>query len=118
MSWRSFYDMANPDGDYNVFPFLEVDARHPPLPPPALPLPPRHPQTRPRSSTARTTSTASTDASRCVAVLADALGPKPNFELAILEDADHGFGGKEKELAEVIVEWMEAGRSEVTFYAS
>ena len=22
--WRSFYDIANPNGDYNVFPFLEV----------------------------------------------------------------------------------------------
>ena len=24
MSWRSLYDMINPDGDYNVFPFLEI----------------------------------------------------------------------------------------------
>src|SRR5439155_1191896 len=26
LSWRSFYDMANPNGDYNVFPFYEVMA--------------------------------------------------------------------------------------------
>src|SRR4051794_23558177 len=24
LSWRSLYDIANPDGDYNVFPFFEV----------------------------------------------------------------------------------------------
>jgi pimeloyl-ACP methyl ester carboxylesterase len=24
MSWRAFYDMANPNGDYNVFPFYEL----------------------------------------------------------------------------------------------
>ena len=24
LSWRSLYDMINPDGDYNIFPFLEL----------------------------------------------------------------------------------------------
>src|SRR5438874_12950158 len=24
LSWRSLFDMMNPDGDYNVFPFLEL----------------------------------------------------------------------------------------------
>ena len=24
LSWRAFYDMANPNGDYNVFPFMEA----------------------------------------------------------------------------------------------
>jgi pimeloyl-ACP methyl ester carboxylesterase len=105
MSWRAFYDMANPDGDYNVFPFLEVMrglrlSRKPrfrylrAIRKPALFLYGEHDEYC-RDS-----------ASRVVATLADVLGPKPNIELAIMADADHGFGGKERELAEVIVRWM------------
>ena len=105
MSWRSFYDMANPDGDYNVFPFLEVMER--------VRL-----SRRPRFRYLRELKKPSLflygendeycfgDVSRCVSILDDALGPKPNVELAILADADHGFSGKEDELAEVIVRWM------------
>ena len=105
MSWRAFYDMANPDGDYNVFPFLEtmrgvrlsrksrfryVRA----IRKPALFLYGENDEYCVES------------ASRTVAVLADVLGAKPNVELAILADADHGFGGREGELAGVIVEWI------------
>ena len=105
MSWRSFYDMANPDGDYNVFPFLEVIER--------VRL-----SRRPRFRFLRDLRKPSLflygendeycfgDVSRCVAILDHALGPKPNIELAILGDADHGFSGKEDELAQVIVRWM------------
>jgi pimeloyl-ACP methyl ester carboxylesterase len=110
MSWRSFYDMANPDGDYNVFPFNEAMhgirlSRRPrfrylrAIRKPALFLYGEHDEYCVDS------------ASRTVAALAKALGSKPNVELVIMEDADHGFGGKEKELAGVIVEWM----SPVTF---
>jgi pimeloyl-ACP methyl ester carboxylesterase len=108
MSWRSFHDMANPDGDYNVFPFLEI------LRSIRLSRRPRFRYLRALRKPALflygendeycIDSTSST-----VAVLAEALGPKPNVEIAILADADHGFGGKEQELASVIVEWMEAG---------
>jgi pimeloyl-ACP methyl ester carboxylesterase len=107
MSWRSFYDTANPDGDYNVFPFIEVMrgvrlSRRPrfryvrAIRKPALFLYGEHDEYCIDS------------ASRTVAVLADALGPKPNAELAILADADHGFGGKEAELARVMLEFITA----------
>jgi pimeloyl-ACP methyl ester carboxylesterase len=108
MSWRSFYDMANPDGDYNVFPYLEVMRK--------LRL-----SRRPRFRFVREIRKPTLalygdrdeycfgDVSRCVAILAEAVGAKPNFELAILEDADHGFSGKESELADVIVNWMVSG---------
>jgi predicted alpha/beta-hydrolase family hydrolase len=46
------------------------------------------------------------DVSRCVSILAEATGPKPNIELAVMGDADHGFGGQERELARVIVDWI------------
>ena len=108
MSWRSFYDMANPDGDYNVFPFLEV-MRQVRL------------SRRPRFRFVREIRKPTLvlygdrdeycfgDVSRCVAILADAVGAKPNMELVTLEDADHGFAGREDALAEVIVGWMGIG---------
>jgi pimeloyl-ACP methyl ester carboxylesterase len=105
MSWRSFYDMANPDGDYNVFPFLEADerirlSRRPrfrylrALRKPSLFLYGDHDEY------------ATAGVSRSIALLATALGAKPNIEIATMEDADHGFSGREEELAEVIVRWM------------
>ncbi len=105
LTWLAYYDMANPDGDYNVFPYLEILrgirlSRRPRfrhlrgIRKPALVLYGEHDEY------------CYGDVSRCVSILADALGPKPNFELAILEDADHGFGGQESELARVIVDWM------------
>ena len=104
MSWRAWYDMANPDGDYNVFPFLEV-LRNVRL------------SRRPRFRHVRAIKKPTLilygqndeycygGVSRCVAILDEALGAKPNIELAILRDADHGFSGKEEELGTVIAEW-------------
>jgi pimeloyl-ACP methyl ester carboxylesterase len=105
MSWRSFYDMANPNGDYNVFPFLEVMrnvrlSRRPRfrhvrgIRKPALFVYGEHDQYM------------YGDASRCVAILADALGPRPNVEIAVMAGADHGFSDRERDLAELIVRWM------------
>ncbi|HUR82085.1 MAG TPA: alpha/beta hydrolase [Thermoanaerobaculia bacterium] len=103
MSWRSFYDMANPNGDYNVFPFLEVlrDVRLSRKPrfrhirgirKPALMLYGEHDEY-------------CSDVPRCVAILAENAGPKT--ELGIIGEADHGFGGHEEELARIILDWME-----------
>ncbi|HEX8617713.1 MAG TPA: alpha/beta fold hydrolase [Thermoanaerobaculia bacterium] len=105
MSWTSFFDMANPDGDYNVFPFLEV-LRNVRLS--------RKPRFRHLRGIRKPTlilygendEYCFGDVPRCVQILDEALGPKPNIELAILKDADHGFGGKEEELGELLVEWI------------
>ena len=99
---------GQPERRLQRLPVPRSDARRAPVAPPALPPPPRHPQTGAGRSTARTTSTCYGDVSRCVAILADALGPKPNFELVVMEGADHGFSGREGELAELMVRWMEA----------
>ena len=102
-TWRAFYDMANPDGDYNVFPFLEVMR--------GIRL-----SRRPRFRYLRAIRKPALvvygdrdefchgDVSRCVSILADVVGP--NFELAIMEDADHGFSGREEELARLIIAWI------------
>ncbi|HEX6158589.1 MAG TPA: alpha/beta fold hydrolase, partial [Thermoanaerobaculia bacterium] len=93
MSWTSWYDMANPDGDYNTFPFLEKIrgirlSRRPPF---------RHVKAIRKPSLilyGENDEYSFGNVPRCVEILADAIGPKPNVELAILADADHGFGGK------------------------
>ncbi|HYI08697.1 MAG TPA: alpha/beta fold hydrolase [Thermoanaerobaculia bacterium] len=105
MSWRSFHDMANPDGDYNVFPFLEV------LRGVRLSRKPRFRHVRGiRKPTLVLYGDSDPylygDVSRCVGILAEALRAKPNFELAIMGEADHGFGGREGELGRVIVDWI------------
>ena len=104
MSWRAFYDMANPDGDYNVFPFLEVMRGV------RLSRKPRFRHVRGIRKPAlilygENDEYLYGDVSRCVAILDEALGPKPNIELAIMKDADHGFRGREEDLARIIVEW-------------
>lgn len=105
MSWKSFLDMADPDGDYNVFPFLEVmrDIRL---------------SKKPRFRYMRGISKPSLvvygdrdeycfgDVSRCVSILAEALIRRPRFEFVIMKDADHGFGRREEDLAALIVRWL------------
>ena len=44
------------------------------------------------------------DVSGCVSTVSKVVGP--NFELGIVADADHGFGGKEGELGSLIAEWL------------
>ena len=105
MSWRSFYDMGNPNGDYNVFPFLEVMRGV------RLSRRPRFRHVRGIRKPAlfvygENDEYQYGDVSRCVAILAEALGPKPNVEIAVMQDADHGFGGREEELAALISAWM------------
>ena len=105
-SWRAFYDMSNPDGDYNVFPFLEFMR--------GIRL-----SKRPRFRHLRTIRKPTLvlygdkdefcfdDVSACIAILADAIGARTNFEIVTLEDADHGFNGHEEELARVMLDWID-----------
>jgi predicted alpha/beta-hydrolase family hydrolase len=105
MSWTAFLDMANPDGDYNVFPYLDAMRNL------RLSRKPRFRHVRGiRKPTlilyGENDEYCYGDVPRCVSIIDEALGPKPNMELAIMKDADHGFGGKEEELGMVLVEWM------------
>lgn len=105
MSWRSFYDMVNPDGDYNIFPFLEVMRK--------IRLS-KKPLFRHMRGVSKPSLVIYGDrdeycfgnVSRCVSILAESIGPKPNLEFVIMKDADHGFGGREEDLAALIVRWL------------
>ena len=105
MSWRSLYDMINPNGDYNVFPFLEVMRD--------LELSRRSPFRHVKSIRKPALVLYGDrdeycfgDVSRCVEIMADAVGARPNFEFAILSDADHGFTGREGELGAFLADWF------------
>ena len=105
MTWRAFYDMANPNGDYNVFPFLEAMRNL------RLSRRPRFRHLRGMRKPAlflygENDEYCYGDVPRCVAILAEVLGGKPNIELAILADNDHGFNGREREVGDLIVRWI------------
>jgi pimeloyl-ACP methyl ester carboxylesterase len=104
-TWRAFYDMANPDGDYNVFPFLES-------------LRGIRLSRRPRFRYLRGIRKPALilygdrdefchgDVPACVAILAGVVGK--NIELGILKDTDHGFTEREAELARLIIDWTDS----------
>ncbi len=105
MSWRSFYDIANPDGDYNVFPFLEAlgDVR--------LSRKPRFRHVRGIRKPSLILYGDSDeycygDVPACLAVLAQAVREQPNIEIAMMQNADHGFSGHEEELGATIAGWL------------
>ena len=93
MSWRAFYDMANPDGDYNVFPFeAATRGRHPfrfvrGIRKPSLYIYGQNDEF-------------GFDAP----LLAENIGA--NAEIAIVARADHGFHGHELLLANLIADWV------------
>ncbi len=105
MSWASLFDMINPDGDYNVFPFLEAMGRIKLSRRPLF----RHLKTMRKPALSiygDRDEYCFGNVSGCVAAMSDALGPKPNHEIVIVADADHGFSGKEAELGKVMADWL------------
>lgn len=103
LSWIAVNDLLNPDGDYNVFPFLEAMrgirlGRRPLF---------RHLKTVRKPSLAlwgEHDEFCYDDVSGCVSTVSKVVGA--NFELGIVADTDHGFGGKEGELGSLIAEWL------------
>ena len=101
-SYKGFYDISNPDGDYNTFPFYEkinnVKLSKKPL-------------FRYFKSIARPSLViygeldeyAWGDVPKIVNILKDY---RPEFAYEILKGADHSFTGKKKELAEIVIKWL------------
>ena len=93
LSWRAFLDMADPRGDYNVFPFAGVGRfrflraiRKPSL----------------YVYGQRDEYIADIDAA--MSMLSKNVAA--NGEIVVLSEADHGFGGREAELAELMTAWI------------
>ena len=102
LSWRAFADVANPNGDYNVFPFLEVMSgvrisRRPLF---------RYVRAIRRPSLyvyGDRDEYCFDDVPRCAAILAQHVND--GAEIVLMRDADHGFGGREEGLGMLIAEW-------------
>jgi pimeloyl-ACP methyl ester carboxylesterase len=88
MSWRAYYDVANPRGDYNVFgpPWRQLRR----IRKPSLYIYGDRDEYAPD-----------------VPAIAEHVGA--NAEIAVFEDADHGFAGREGEVGEVMAGWLVNG---------
>lgn len=105
MSWRSFYDLSNPDGDYNTFPFLEVMRRKKMSK--RTPFRYLRAVKKPSLMIYGEKDEYFVDKPlRYMSVLADVLKQNPNFELVLFKDADHGFTGREDDLGNLIGRWL------------
>jgi pimeloyl-ACP methyl ester carboxylesterase len=103
MSWRALYDVANPNGDYNVFPFFEVMSG-------------TRLSRRPLFRYIRAIRKPSLylygdrdefcfgDVPGCMAILARHVNDRA--EIVIMRDTGHGFEGGEGELGGVIADWV------------
>jgi pimeloyl-ACP methyl ester carboxylesterase len=105
ISWRSLYDTINPEGDYNVFPFLEVLSGK---------RVSKKPLFRHFRSLGRPSLVVYGDqdifcygqVERCVEILQEKAPRSKKFRFEILEGADHGFSGCEAELGRLIGDWI------------
>jgi pimeloyl-ACP methyl ester carboxylesterase len=93
LSWRAFYDVANPRGDYNVFPFGGIGRfRHVrAIRKPALYLYGGADEYIP-------------DFPSAMHMLAENIGRKA--KIVVLPGADHGFSDREPDVVSVITRWM------------
>jgi pimeloyl-ACP methyl ester carboxylesterase len=98
LSWRAFYDMANPNGDYNVFPFLEATTG------PRLSRKPlfRHVRgiRKPALYLYGNRDEYISDFDAAMAAVAANIGRKGR--IVVIDDADHGFSAREGEVADAL----------------
>ena len=101
-SYVGFYDISNPDGDYNVFPFLEA-MRNIKLSNKKLF---RHFKSIDKPTLVvygEKDEYAWGDVPRIVEILKK---QKPEFKYVIVKDADHSFTKHQKELSKIITDWL------------
>lgn len=103
ISWSSLFDTINPEGDYNVFPFLETLHE--------LRLTKKakfaeFSRIRKRALTVYGSEDefCFSDVSGCVEILRSHASPRMNFEM--IDGAGHSFRGFEQDLGKVLVEWI------------
>ncbi len=101
-SYQGFYDIANPDGDYNCFPYSEVFG--------AAKLSQR-PLFRYFGGIKKDSFVIYGDSDEYTwgninGVIKTLKKYQPNFNYKVIKGADHRFTGKKKELAEAISDWL------------
>ena len=101
-SYTAFFDIANPDGDYNTFPFYEV-LRKIKL---SKKSPFRHFKSIKKPSLViygDKDEYAWGNVPKIVEILKKY---QPSFDYRIIKGADHGFNGHEAALARVVAKWL------------
>jgi pimeloyl-ACP methyl ester carboxylesterase len=101
LSWRALYDVANPDGDYNVFPFFEATGTK------LSRRPFRYIRAIRKPSLyiyGDRDEYCFDDVPRCVSILAQHVSERA--EIVVMRDADHGFSGRGEELGRLIANWI------------
>jgi pimeloyl-ACP methyl ester carboxylesterase len=101
-SYDGFFDIANPDGDYNVFPFYEALHKV---------RMSKKPLFRHFKSIRKPTLVVYGDQDEYawgdVSEIVDILRRRqPAFDYRIIKGADHGFHGREKQLSRTIADWL------------
>ncbi len=105
MSWASMYDTINPDGDYNVFPFLEV-TRGPRLSRKTPFLEYRTIRKPTLVVFGENDEFCYGDVEGCMEAMRKYAPVPRKFTFRILSDTDHGFHGSEPELARSIARFI------------
>lgn len=101
-SYVGFYDIANPDGDYNCFPFSEVLTKTKLSTKPLF----RYFKSIEKPSFViygDSDEYAWGDISKIIKILKSY---QPSFDYKTIKNADHGFTGKENDLAKTISNWI------------
>ncbi len=104
-SYQALYDVINPNGDYNIFPYneyfnnlnlarKELFSEYKTIDKPTLVVYGEHDEF------------CYGDVPRCIEALKRHTSHPRLFTYDIIPDADHGFSGKEKVLSELIVTWI------------
>jgi len=101
-SYIGFYDIANPDGDYNVFPFLEQIRK--------LNLSKKR-LFRHYKSINKPTMVIYGEKDKyawgnILKIVSMLKQQKPEFEYRIIKEADHSFSKNQKELSRIIADWL------------
>ncbi len=106
ISYQSFYDMANPDGDYNCFPYAQhlskIKLSKKPLfryfkaiGKPTLVIYGQSDQYAPDNS-----------GQKAIKTLEAQVQDRPNFQFELIAKADHSFHKKEDELGRIMASWL------------
>ncbi len=101
-SYQGFYDIANPDGDYNTFPFSETFG---------MAKISKKPLFRYFKSINKPSIVIYGEKDEYVwgnikGVISTLKKYQPDFKYKVINGADHGFTGKQKELANMITDWL------------
>lgn len=104
LSWQSFYDTINPDGDYNIFPYNEYFNN--------LKLAKKDLFREFKNITKPTMVVYGANDEYCygripeIIDLLEVLSNSKEYASIIISDADHGLTGKMDEAAKVIADWL------------